>query len=84
MRGPVTASTGDILTSKILEVIKKKQPSTWDMFLRTANKSDTETIFKKEKMFTLKEAIFKPWKIRIPHPLKVQREMEKHKASTMS
>ena len=30
------------LTVKVLGLIKKNQPQTWDTFLRTANKSDTE------------------------------------------
>jgi exodeoxyribonuclease I len=46
------------LTVKVLSLIKKNQPETWDIFLRTANKSDTETIFKKEKIFTLAEYHF--------------------------
>ena len=46
------------LTVKVLGLIKKNQPHTWDTFLRTANKIDTETIFKKEKMFTLAEYHF--------------------------
>ena len=46
------------LTFKILRLIKKKQPSTWDIFLRTANKTDTEMIVKKEKIFTLVEYHF--------------------------
>ncbi|MDC1224360.1 exonuclease domain-containing protein [Pelagibacteraceae bacterium] len=46
------------LTVKVLGLIKKNQPQTWDIFLRTANKSDTETIFKTEKMFTLAEYHF--------------------------
>jgi exodeoxyribonuclease-1 len=46
------------LTVKVLSLIKKNQPQTWDIFLRTANKSDTETIFKTEKMFTLAEYHF--------------------------
>ena len=41
------------LTLKILGLIKKKQPDTWDAFLQTANKLDVETIFKKEKIITL-------------------------------
>ena len=41
-----SALTDATLTAKILSIIKKRQPSTWDMFLRTANKLDTETIFK--------------------------------------
>jgi exodeoxyribonuclease-1 len=46
------------LTVKVLHLIKKNQPQTWDTFLRTANKNDTETIFKTEKMFTLAEYHF--------------------------
>jgi exodeoxyribonuclease I len=46
------------LTVKVLGLIKKNQPETWNTFLRTANKSDTETIFKTEKMFTLAEYHF--------------------------
>ena len=46
------------LTVKVLGLIKKKQPQTWDTFLRTANKADTETIFKTEKIFTLAEYHF--------------------------
>ena len=40
------------LTVKVLGLIKKNQPQTWDTFLRTANKVDTEVIIKKEKIFT--------------------------------
>ena len=36
------------LTCKVLNLIKKRQPKTWDNFLKTANKSDTETLFKKK------------------------------------
>jgi len=46
------------LVVKVLNLIKKKQPQTWHTFLRTANKSDTETIFKKEKILTLVEYHF--------------------------
>ncbi len=46
------------LTVKVLGLIKKNQPQTWDTFLRTANKNDTETIFKTEKIFTLAEYHF--------------------------
>ncbi|MDA9663402.1 exodeoxyribonuclease I [Candidatus Pelagibacter sp.] len=46
------------LTVKVLGLIKKKQPQTWETFLRTANKNDTETILKTEKMFTLAEYHF--------------------------
>jgi exodeoxyribonuclease I len=46
------------LTVKVLGLIKKNQPQTWDKFLRTANKADTEVIIKKEKIFTLVEYHF--------------------------
>ena len=46
------------LTVKVLGLIKKKQPQTWDTFLRTANRTDTEIIVKKEKIFTLAEYHF--------------------------
>jgi len=46
------------LVVSVLGLIKKNQPQTWDTFLRTSNKSDTETIFKTEKMFTLAEYHF--------------------------
>jgi exodeoxyribonuclease I len=46
------------LTVKILDLIKNNQPSTWNTFLKTANRSDTEIIIKKEKMFTLAEYHF--------------------------
>ena len=46
------------LVVKVLSFIRKKQPHTWNSFLRTANSSDTETIIKKEKMFTFSEFYF--------------------------
>ena len=46
------------LTVKVLGLIKKNQPQTWDTFLRTANRVDTEVIIKKEKIFTLAEYHF--------------------------
>ena len=46
------------LTVKILGLIKKRQPNTWDTFLKTANKLDTETIFKKESIITLNEYFY--------------------------
>ena len=39
------------LTMKILGLVRKKQPNTWDTFLKTANRSDTETIFKKQNIY---------------------------------
>ena len=64
-----SALTDSILTSKILEIIKKKQPSTWDMFLRTGNKSDTETIFKKEDIITLNEYFYGKSRLYLCAPL---------------
>ncbi len=50
-----SALTDATLTTKILSIIKKRQPNTCDIFLRTANKADTETIFIKEEIFSLNE-----------------------------
>ena len=41
------------LTMKILGLVKKRQPNTWESFFKTSKKLDTEKIFKKEKIFTL-------------------------------
>ena len=46
------------LTVKVLALIKKNQPQTWDAFFRTSNRADTEVIIKKEKIFTLAEYHF--------------------------
>ena len=46
------------LTVKVLDLIKKNQPQTWDTFFRTSNRADTEVIIKKEKTFTLAEYHF--------------------------
>ncbi len=46
------------LTVKVLGLIKKNQPQTWNKFLKTANRADTEVIIKKEKIFTLAEYHF--------------------------
>ena len=67
--GAHSALTDATLTAKVLGIIKKKQPSTWDMFLRTANKSDTETIFKKEKIFTLNEYFYGKSRLYLCAPL---------------
>ena len=64
-----SALTDSILTSKILALIKKKQPNTWDMFLQTANKSETETIFKKEKIITLNEYFYGKSRLYVCAPL---------------
>ncbi len=57
------------LTMKILSLIKKKQPSTWDTFLKTANKLDTETIFKKETIITLNEYFYGKSRLYLCAPL---------------
>jgi exodeoxyribonuclease-1 len=46
------------LTIKVLSLIKKKQPKTWDAFLKTGNRDDTETIIKKENIITLNEYFY--------------------------
>ncbi len=50
-----SALTDAILTSKILSIVKKRQPHTWDSFLKTGSRSDVETIIKKEEIITLIE-----------------------------
>ena len=57
------------LTLKILGLIKKKQPDTWDAFLQTANKLDVETIFKKEKIITLNEYFYGKSRLYLCAPL---------------
>ena len=64
-----SALTDASLTVKILEIIKKRQPSTWNMFLRTANKSDTETIIKKEGIITLNEYFYGKSRLYLCAPL---------------
>ncbi len=57
------------LTVKILGLIKKRQPNTWDTFLKTANKLDTETIFKKESIITLNEYFYGKSRLYLCAPL---------------
>ena len=57
------------LTCKVLNLIKTRQPNTWNNFLRTANKSDTETIFKKEKIITLNEYFYGKSRLYLCAPL---------------
>ena len=57
------------LTMNILALIKKKQPNTWGTFLKTANRSDTETIFKKENMITLNEYFYGKSRLYLCAPL---------------
>ena len=64
-----SALTDATLTAKILSIIKKRQPSTWDMFLRTASRADTETIFKKEEIITLNEYFYGKSRLYLCAPL---------------
>ena len=57
------------LTLKILEIIKKKQSHIWNTFLKTSNKSDTETIFKKENIITLSEYFYGKSRLYLCAPL---------------
>ena len=57
------------LTMKILGLVKKKQPNTWDTFLNTANRSDTETIFKKQNIITLNEYFYGKSRLYLCAPL---------------
>ena len=57
------------LTTKILGLIKKKQPQTWDAFLKTGNRDDTETIIKKENIITLNEYFYGKSRLYLCAPL---------------
>ena len=57
------------LTLKVLGLIKSKQPHTWDSFLKTSNKSDTETIIKKDKIITLNEYFYGKSRLYLCAPL---------------
>ena len=57
------------LTAKVLELIKKKHPQTWDTFLRTSNRDDTETIIKKESIITLNEYFYGKSRLYLCAPL---------------
>ena len=60
------------LTMKILGLIKRKQPNTWESFFKTSNKLDTETIFKKEKIITLNEYFYGKSRLYLCAPLHVK------------
>ncbi len=64
-----SALTDAELTVKILRIIKKKQEHTWDSFLKTANKSDTETIIKKGEIITLNEYYYGKSRLHLVVPL---------------
>ena len=57
------------LTTKILGLIKKKQPQTWDAFLKTGSRSDTEIIIKKENIITLNEYFYGKSRLYLCAPL---------------
>jgi len=57
------------LTAKVLGLIKKKHPQTWDVFLRTSNRDDTETIIKKENIITLNEYFYGKSRLYLCAPL---------------
>ena len=57
------------LTTKILGLIKKKHPQTWDAFLGTSNRDDTETIIKKENIITLNEYFYGKSRLYLCAPL---------------
>ena len=57
------------LTTKILGLIKKKQPQTWDAFLKTGNRGDTEIIIKKENIITLNEYFYGKSRLYLCAPL---------------
>ena len=57
------------LTAKILGLIKRKQPNTWNEFLRTSNKIETETIIKNENIITLNEYFYGKSRLYLVSPL---------------
>ena len=57
------------LTHKVLGLIKNKQQDTWDNFLKTSNKLDTETMIKKEKIITLNEYFYGKSRLYLCAPL---------------
>ena len=57
------------LTMKILNLVKRKQSDVWNTFLSTANRTDTETIFKKENVITLNEYFYGKSRLYLCAPL---------------
>ncbi len=64
-----SALSDSIMTAKVLNIVKKKQPSTWESFFKTANKSDTETIIKKGEILTLNEYYYGKSRLHLVAPL---------------
>ena len=52
-----------------VNIVKKKQPETWESFFKTANKSDTETIIKKGEIITLNEYYYGKSRLHLVAPL---------------
>ena len=57
------------LTAKVLKIVKEKQEHTWESFLSTANKSNTETIMKKGEIVTLNEYYYGKSRLHLVVPL---------------
>ena len=57
------------LTLKILNLIKNKQPQTWNEFFKTSSRADTETIIKKENIITLNEYFYGKSRLYLCAPL---------------
>ena len=64
-----SALSDSIMTAKVLNIVKKKQPETWESFFKTANKSDTETIIKKGEIITLNEYYYGKSRLHLVAPL---------------
>ena len=64
-----SALSDSIMTAKVLNIVKKKQPYTWESFFKTANKSDTETIIKKGEVITLNEYYYGKSRLHLVAPL---------------
>lgn len=64
-----SALSDSIMTTKVLNIVKKKQPETWESFFKTANKSDTETIIKKGEIITLNEYYYGKSRLHLVAPL---------------
>ena len=56
--GSHSAQFDSLMVCKVLSLIKKKQPDTWDSFLKTSSRADAETIIKRDKILTLKEVSY--------------------------
>ena len=57
------------MTAKVLNIVRKKQKHIWGAFLKTANKSDTETIIKKGEIITLNEYYYGRSRLHLVVPL---------------